>query len=84
MTYQLYSVQVGSVNFSSSFDPSAELPAKSTMFYTNMVSIVCREDILSSDSETLTKVNTLYFPIIGSQCRLHLLWFSAEEGATIG
>ena len=45
------------MNFSSTFDPDAEEPAECTTFYTNMVSIVCNENILSADSDTRNKVS---------------------------
>ena len=54
-----YSTQVGSVNFSSSFDPDAEEPAECKTFYTNMVSITCSENILSADSLTRNKVSVI-------------------------
>jgi hypothetical protein len=46
------------VNFSSTFDPGdgAE-PAQCTSFYTNMVSITCNENVLSTTLEARTKVS---------------------------
>ena len=57
-------MQVGSVNFSSTFDPNAESPAKCTKFYTNMVSIDCRADVLCSDVEDRVKVSRTIMAII--------------------
>ena len=64
-------IQVGSVNFSSSFDQNAGTPAKCTTFSTNMVSIDCRADILSADRATQKKVSTLL--ILQEMSLLHSL-----------
>lgn len=85
-------VQVGSVNFSSTFDPKsdAEEPAECTTFYTNMVSIVCNENILSADLDTRNKVgktsnqsdlcdNLFYVQLEGP---LRKLWFPTPDRAT--
>ena len=46
------------MNFSSTFDPAAgEEPAQCKLFYPNMVSITCNENILSAPLETRTKVS---------------------------
>ena len=50
-------MQVGSVNFSSKFDPNAKSPVELTKFYTNMISLVCRADVLSADADIQTQVS---------------------------
>lgn len=56
-----YNMQVGSVNFSSSFEPQADSPpAECTHFYSNLASIVCREDVLCADTTTQSKVSVIH------------------------